>query len=41
MQEASIPGLMWILIIILGYYVVKWIRQGFSPGHFTKNGQKF
>jgi hypothetical protein len=31
MQEASIPGLMWILIIILGYYAVKWFARIFLP----------
>lgn len=31
MQEASIPGLIWILIIILGYYLVKWIARVLLP----------
>ena len=31
MQEASIPGLIWILIIILGYYLVKWMARVFLP----------
>ncbi len=31
MQKASIPGLMWIFIIILGYYVVKWFARVFLP----------
>ncbi len=41
MQEASIPGLMWIFIIILGYYVVKWFARVFLPVILQKAVKNF
>jgi hypothetical protein len=41
MQKASIPGLMWILIIILGYYIVKWFARVFLPVILQKAVKNF
>ena len=41
MQKASIPGLMWIFIIILGYYVVKWFARVFLPVILQKAVKNF
>jgi hypothetical protein len=41
MQKASIPGLMWILIIILGYYIVKWVARVFLPVILQKAVKNF
>mgnify|MGYP001552535957 CR=1 FL=1 len=41
MQEASIPGLIWVLIIILGYYVVKWLARIFLPVILQKAVRNF
>ena len=31
MQEASIQGLWFVLLLILGYYVFKWLARIFLP----------
>jgi hypothetical protein len=41
MQEASIPGLIWILIIILGYYLVKWMARVLLPVFLHKVVKNF
>lgn len=41
MQEASIPGLIWVLIIILGYYAVKWLARIFLPVILQKAVRNF
>ena len=41
MQEASIPGLIWILIIILGYYLVKWMARVLLPVFLHKAVKNF
>lgn len=41
MQEASIQGLWFILLLILGYYVFKWLARIFLPVIMQKAVRNF